>query len=331
MSSLIEWQNRLPRVVVGMFNLRHNVRRDACPRLGGEKVGTELVGVEHEAAMTRARRCPAHLNWPCQWVLRRDVARLLVAGRAHAGGRRRAAYAIDRAAASERGDNECGRAGECCARRDAAGSPSHGGAILAVERRRLKGWRTALIGAKKERRSFGAPPPCAMSCFTPVRDDQLGGRETFRSLVQRSLHGCPQSGGVTRPRSLFYVALLRRGLRPWPGLNLVAAGLAAQSTLSAPPHGIAAAPKDRRHFALARPSAFSRPWLWTTPGLPCLVSFAGCFPVPSDFSAGTVPQSGPLTPRSIARRGPLAHGEGRGYPRYPPGRAALLRPHESFP
>ena len=219
MSSLIEFGNRLPRVVVGMFNLRHNVRRDARPRLGGEKVGAELVGVEHEAAMTRARRCPAHLNRPCQWVLRRDVARLLVAGRAHAGGRRRAAYAIDRAAASERGDNERGRAGECCARRDAAGSPSHGGAILAVERRRLKGWRTALIGAKKERRSFGAPPPCAMSASRPFGTISRR-RETFRSLVTRSASRLP----AKRRRDPTTVLILRRVAttrpRPWPGLNL---------------------------------------------------------------------------------------------------------------
>src|SRR5262245_13047662 len=35
---------------------------------------------------------------------------------------------------------------------------------------------------KQERRSFAAPPPCAMSSLSPVRDDQSAIAETFRSL-----------------------------------------------------------------------------------------------------------------------------------------------------
>ena len=186
MSSLIDLGHRLPRVVVGMLDLRHHLRRDARARLRGEEVGAELVGIEHEAAMARARRCPADLDRPRQRVLRRDVARLLVGGRADAGGGRRAAHAVDRAAAGERGDDERGGADECGAPRDAVESPSHGGAILTVVPRRLKGvvgganWRKNRKGG-----ALAAPPPCAMSASRPFGTIRRR-RETFRSLIARS-------------------------------------------------------------------------------------------------------------------------------------------------
>jgi hypothetical protein len=49
------------------------------------------------------------------------------------------------------------------------------------------------VGCKKqERRSFAAPPPCAMSSLSPVRDDQSAIAETFRSLDHAlGSHGFP--------------------------------------------------------------------------------------------------------------------------------------------
>ena len=72
--------DRLARVVVGVLDLRHLLRRDARLAPRRREVRPELIGIEHEAAMARARRCPADLNRPCQRVLRRDVARLLLGG-----------------------------------------------------------------------------------------------------------------------------------------------------------------------------------------------------------------------------------------------------------
>jgi hypothetical protein len=92
-----------------------------------------------------------------------------------------------------------------------------------------------------------------MSSLTPVRDDQSGNRETFRSLVTRSASRLP----AKRRRDLTTVLILRRvattRLPPWPGWNLSAVGLAARSTPSAPPHGIAATPKDRGTSRLRAP------------------------------------------------------------------------------
>src|SRR5262249_33457260 len=96
-----------------------------------------------------------------------------------------------------------------------------------------------------------------------------------------------ESGGVTRPRPLFNVALLRRGSCPGRTRTQPAVGIAAQRTLSTPPHAIAAEPPDRGTSRLQIPSAFSRPWQWTTLGLPCPVSFPTVFPAPPDFSTGT--------------------------------------------
>ena len=95
-----------------------------------------------------------------------------------------------------------------------------------------------------------------MSSLTPVRDDQSGNRETFRSLVTRSASRLP----AKRRRDPTTVLILRRvattRLPPWPGWNLLAVGLAARSTPSAPPHGIAATPKDRGTSRLRAPP----PW-----------------------------------------------------------------------
>jgi hypothetical protein len=52
-----------------------------------------------------------------------------------------------------------------------------------------------------------------MSSLTPVRDDRSAPRDLSVSGPRARPHGFPWSGRVTRPRSLFYVALLRRGFR----------------------------------------------------------------------------------------------------------------------
>ena len=112
-----------------------------------------------------------------------------------------------------------------------------------------------------------------MSSLTPVRDDRSATAETFRSLDHAlGFYGFPQKRRRDPTRSLFYVALLRRGSCPGRTRNQPAKEFAAQSTLSTPPHGIAAEPPDRGTLRLQTPSAFSRPWQRATLGLPCPVS-----------------------------------------------------------
>src|SRR4029077_8736700 len=106
------------------------------------------------------------------------------------------------------------RAARCCGkslswRRDLSGraAPAKGVADGAD-------WRK-----KKERRSFWAPPPCAMSASRPFGTISRR-RETFRSLVTRSASRLP----AKRRRDPTTVLILRRVAttrpRPWPGLNL---------------------------------------------------------------------------------------------------------------
>jgi len=100
-----------------------------------------------------------------------------------------------------------------------------------------------------------------MSSLTPVRDDRSATAETFRSLDHAlGFYGFPQKRRRDPTRSLFYVALLRRGSCPGRTRNQPAKEFATQSTLSTPPHGIAAEPPDRGTLRLQTPSAFSRPW-----------------------------------------------------------------------
>ena len=106
----------------------------------------------------------------------------------------------------------------------------------------------------------------------PVRDDQSTSRDLSVSGSRARLHGFPRSGGVTRPRSLFYVALLRRGFRPGRAENQFAVGLAAQITLTTPPHGM----RQRRQteaLCAYSPLRFSRHMAMGDRGLACPVNF----------------------------------------------------------
>jgi hypothetical protein len=162
-----------------------------------------------------------------------------------------------------------------------------------------------------------------MSSLTPVRDDQSGARRDLSVSGSRArLHGSPWSGGVTRPRSLFSVALLRRGSRPGRAGAKFSGGMrgAKYPVGSASRYcGGAARPW---HFALAHSSAFSRPWQWTTLG--CLArEFSACFRC-RRISPPALSTTGPLTNQAYMSKRE-AHGEGEAYPRYPP----LARPDDA--
>ena len=67
-------------------------------------------------------------------------------------------------------------------------------------------------GAGKRKGGAEAPPPCAMSSLTPVRDDWSAPRDLSVSGSRAHLYGCPQSGRRNPGLGpLFSVAWLRRG------------------------------------------------------------------------------------------------------------------------
>ena len=69
---------------------------------------------------------------------------------------------------------------------------------------------------RKKRKGGALGPRLPVRCRLHARSGRsVGAARPFGLWSHARLHGCPQSGGVTRPRSLFYVALLRRG--PGPG------------------------------------------------------------------------------------------------------------------
>jgi len=126
-----------------------------------------------------------------------------------------------------------------------------------------------------------------MSSLTPVRDDRSATAETFRSLDHAlGFYGFPQKRRRDRTRSLFYVALLRRGSCPGRTRNQPAKEFATQSTLSTPPHGIAAEPPDRGTLRLQTPLRLQPPMAVSDLGLALPCEPSDCFPAPPDFSTG---------------------------------------------
>jgi hypothetical protein len=152
-----------------------------------------------------------------------------------------------------------------------------------------------------------------MSSLTPVRDDRSAPRDLSVSGSRARPHGLPWNGGVTRPRSLFSVALLRRG----SSLGRAKANQRKDCGAKYPGDsasrycGEAARPW---HFALTPPP----PWAAHGNGQPraCLPSeFSGYFPEPPNFSAAPSITS-PLTNKPYMRQ-KRAHSETRPFPRYP--------------
>ena len=140
-------------------------------------------------------------------------------------------------------------------------------------------------------------------------------RETFRSLVTtRSASRLP----AKRRRDPTTVLILRRVATTWPalaGLKPIAVGLAAQITLSTPPHGM----RQRRQteaLCACSPLRFSRHMAMGDRGLACPVNF----PSASRYRriSPSVPSTtGLLTNQAYISR-PAAHAGGRGFSPYPP-------------
>ena len=96
-------------------------------------------------------------------------------------------------------------------------------------------WRDAwgLAGGQKRKGGAEAPPPCAMSSLTPVRDDHLGAARPFGLWTTRSASWFP----TKRRRDpglgpLFNVAWLRRD----PNLGQIGTGVRRLSVLRKEPH-----------------------------------------------------------------------------------------------
>lgn len=110
----------------------------------------------------------------------------------------------------------------------------------------LRPGREEVSGARKRKGGAEAPPPCAMSSFTPVRDDHLGAAGPCGPWITRSAPWLP----IKRRREpglwpLFIVGLLRRGSNLAGWFHGSAVERATRYALSASPHGISAKPIGR--------------------------------------------------------------------------------------
>lgn len=114
-------------------------------------------------------------------------------------------------------------------------------------------WPRSKGAQKQERRSFGAPPPCAISASRPFGTLSRIARP-FGLWITRLLCGFPQSGGATRPQPLFSVALLRRDSGPGRAGTATAMGFVTRRTLAASPYGMRSRPLDRSASRLLVPS-----------------------------------------------------------------------------
>ena len=126
-----------------------------------------------------------------------------------------------------------------------------------------------------------------MSSRARVRDVWSAPRDLSAPLVTRCNRRFPTGPRRDLTTVLIYRRVATTWLLPWPGWGLSAVGSAARNTLPGPPHGTAVTPARPWYFASTFPAAFSRPWQWTTSGLPCPHETSDHFPEPSDFSADT--------------------------------------------
>jgi hypothetical protein len=109
-------------------------------------------------------------------------------------------------------------------------------------------------------------------------------RDRSASWSDATPHGFPRSGAVTRPRPLFSVALLRRGSRLGRA-GTIGSGISGAKDPTGPASRYCGETARPWYSASTFPSAFSRPWHWTTSGLPYPYERFDYFPGSSDFSA----------------------------------------------
>src|SRR4029079_1053771 len=149
---------------------------------------------------------------------------------------------------------------------------------------------------RKNRKGGALRPRLPVRCRASRPFGTIGRRppRPFGLLITRSASMVShKSGGVIRPGPCFTSRCYDADPDPGRTRNQPGKDFAAQSTLSPPPHGIAAEPPDRGTLRLQTPSAFSRPWQRATLGLPCPVSLP------------TVPQRRRISPPAPSTTGHL--------------------------
>jgi hypothetical protein len=133
-----------------------------------------------------------------------------------------------------------------------------------------------------------APPPCAMSSLTPVRDDWSASRDLSVSGSRAGLEGRPSSGSVSWPMALCLASRCYDGVPALAGpVPQSADETTAREAPPAPPDGTSATPIGRgplHHWSLPPLAAHGcgRP----RAALPR--EFSEPPPMPSDFSSSTV-------------------------------------------
>src|SRR6185437_1590895 len=109
----------------------------------------------------------------------------------------------------------------------------------------------------------------------------------FGLLITRSASMVShKSGGVIRPGPCFTSRCYDADPDPGRTRNQPAKEFAAQSTLSTPPHGIAAEPPDRGTLRLQTPLRLQPPMAVSDLGLALPCEPSDCFPAPPYFSTG---------------------------------------------
>lgn len=156
-------------------------------------------------------------------------------------------------------------------------------------------------GKNRKGGAFESPASLCDVGLTPVRDDWSAPRDLSVSGSRAGLEGRPSSGCVSWPMALYLASRCYDGV---PAL----AGLVPQSADeigAREPHRLRQTALRRYRQAVApctaNPSAFSRPWLWTTSGCLALRAFrtASCA---FRFLFQHRPQPGQLTGQIIHER-----------------------------
>jgi hypothetical protein len=118
---------------------------------------------------------------------------------------------------------------------------------------------------------LGPRLPVAMSSRTPVRDDWSAPRDLSASLVTRLAHGLPQA--APQPDHGPYLASRCYDVTPAPaGLKPISDGMGGAKDPVDPASRYCDDVARPWTICVSLPAAFSRPWQWTTSGLPCPAS-----------------------------------------------------------
>ncbi len=157
-------------------------------------------------------------------------------------------------------------------------------------------------GKNRKGGAFESPASLCDVGLTPVRDDWSAPRDLSVSGSRAGLEGRPSSGSVSWPMALYLASRCYDGVPALAGLVPQSADeTMVREAPPAPPDGTSATPIGRGPLHQLNPSAFSRPWLWTTSGCLALRAFRTAS-YAFRFLFQHCPQPGQLTGQIIHER-----------------------------